>query len=101
VGRASVSANLSGQNNPNKKQPLEIVLEREGISFIAEPGAGLACGWRRSRSEASFDFAKRSQIYVLERRQAAASGFDLRRLTRNVNRPISIYICIYICHDVG
>jgi hypothetical protein len=35
VGRASVSANLSGQNNPNKKQPLEIALEREGISFIA------------------------------------------------------------------
>jgi hypothetical protein len=38
--RASVSANLSGQNNPNKKQPLEIALEREGISFIAEPGGG-------------------------------------------------------------
>jgi len=30
AGRAPVSANLSGQNNPNKKQPLEIALEREG-----------------------------------------------------------------------
>jgi hypothetical protein len=28
-------ANISGQNNPNKKQPLEIALEREGISIIA------------------------------------------------------------------
>jgi hypothetical protein len=40
VARVSVSANLSGQNNPNKKRPLEIALEREGISFIAEPGGG-------------------------------------------------------------
>jgi hypothetical protein len=38
AGRASVSANLSGQNNPNKKQLLEIALEREGFSFIAELG---------------------------------------------------------------
>jgi hypothetical protein len=33
---ASVSANLSGKNNPNNKQSLEIALEREEISFIAE-----------------------------------------------------------------
>jgi hypothetical protein len=37
AGRASVSANLSGQNNPNKKQSLEIAHEREGFSFIAKP----------------------------------------------------------------
>ena len=37
AGRASVSVNLSGQNNPNEKQSLEIALEREEISFIAKP----------------------------------------------------------------
>jgi hypothetical protein len=36
----SVSVNLSGQNNPNKRQSLEIALEGEEISFIAEPEGG-------------------------------------------------------------
>jgi hypothetical protein len=49
------------QRNFSTIMKIQQALEREGISFIAEPGAGLACGWRRSRSEVSFDFAKRSQ----------------------------------------
>jgi hypothetical protein len=35
-----VCANLSGKNNPNEKQPLEIALEGEGISFVAELEGG-------------------------------------------------------------
>jgi hypothetical protein len=37
AGRASASVSLSGQDNPNKEQSLEIALEREEISFIAKP----------------------------------------------------------------
>jgi hypothetical protein len=40
VDLASVCANLSGKNNPNEKQPLEIALEGEGMSFTAEPEGG-------------------------------------------------------------
>jgi hypothetical protein len=34
----AVSANLSGQDNPNKERSLEIAVDRARISFIAEPG---------------------------------------------------------------
>jgi hypothetical protein len=52
--RASVSANLSGQNIPNKKQPLEIALEGERISFIAEPAGGFGARLKAPKAGGCF-----------------------------------------------
>jgi hypothetical protein len=49
------------QGNFSTIMKIQQALEREGAALSPNRGAGLACGWRRSRSEASFDFAKLSQ----------------------------------------
>jgi hypothetical protein len=48
---------------------LRPLLARRGLALSLNRGAGLACGCRSSVSEASFDFAKRSQNYWLESQQ--------------------------------
>jgi hypothetical protein len=51
---------------------------QRAISFTAEleGGFGLACGWRRSLSEATFGSAKRSQIWLKKSPGAAGSCLE-------------------------